>query len=96
MSIKKGKLKDGLSSFALATIIQNQITKYDSIDMYCVQHGESVKYYMIKEDAYPFLQYIGYTEKEHNEEEMLQIIFNSCTFSIDNAYLKSNTQLKFI
>ena len=95
MSTEKDKLKDGLSSFSLATIVQSQIINYDSIDIYCVKHGESVKYYTIKE-RYPFLQYIGYTEEEHTEEDILQIIFDSCPFSIETEYIKNKTQIKFL
>lgn len=96
MSIKKGKLKDGLSSFLLTTIVQKQITKYGRIDIYCVKQGKCVIYYMIKEAGYPFLQCIGFTEKEHNEDDIVQIILKCCSFSIDTEYIKNNTQIKFL
>lgn len=90
------KLRDGVSVTQCTNLVQKQVLQYDLCTVYCVQHGDSIKMYLIADKEYPMLQYIGYTAREYNHDDLRQIIVNSCSFSVKDEFLASNIDIQFL
>ena len=90
------KLKDGVSITQCTNLVQNHVLQYELCTVYCVQHGEAIKMYIIDVTEYPILKYIGYTSRTYNHDDLRQIIVNSCSFSVKDEFLASNLDLQFL